>query len=81
MTLWFENSQGNERVIAENCDTWPQVTREIHKFIHECNAKKPKGATPFKSYYTRVWQQEDGRYRIDVGSHTEFFLWDGVYPG
>ena len=79
MKLWFQNSQGEERVIAE-CATWPEVTRAIHKFIHECNAKKPKSATPFKSYYTRVWEQ-DGRTIIDVGSHTEYFIWEGKYPG
>ena len=79
MKLWFSNSRGEEREIAD-CDTWANVTREIHKFIHECNAKKPKSANPFKSYYTRVWE-ENGRTIIDVGSHTEFFIWEGKYPG
>ena len=81
MKLWFRNSQGEERELAD-CETWAAVTREIRKFIHECNAKKPKSATPFKSYYTRVWKSpEDGRTMIDVGSHTEFFIWEGEYPG
>ena len=28
----------------------------------------------YKSYYTRAWDDESGRW-FDVGSWTEFFLW------
>lgn len=76
MNLWFQNSDGIERVIAVvNC--WPHVWNAIDHFIAECNKKKPAWATPFKSYYKRLWtSQEDGRTVIDVGSHTEFFKTD-----
>ena len=28
----------------------------------------------YKSYYTRMWDADEGRY-FDVGSWSEFFLW------
>ncbi len=71
MTLWFENSYGDARKIA-TCKTHDDVYKEINKFIEQCNAKKPKGARPFKSHYIRSWDQ-DGKTWYDVGSHSEFF--------
>ena len=75
MTLWFENSQGIKRQICD-CATWADVNRSIDDFIREANYT---GRRPFKRYYTRIWQ-EDGMTKIDVGSHTEFFYWEGKYP-
>lgn len=77
MTLWFENSQGIKRQICD-CATWYDVCRSIDEFIAQCNEHKPADRQ-FKSYYTRIWQ-EDGMTKIDVGSHTEFFYWEGKYP-
>ena len=77
MTLWFEDAWENERVISEQCNSMSQVYAEIGHFIDQCNATKPEH--PFKWYYTRTWRQADGRWRIDVGSHSEFFLWDGEH--
>ena len=62
MKLYFENSQGKERLIAE-CETVQEAHKEIDKFLDEHN---------FKSYYTRSWGNDDG-VTIDVGSHSEFF--------
>lgn len=76
MKLWFENDLGQKRVIAD-CRTLDQVYKEINKFIEECNAKKPAGVAPFKSYYTRIWTTPEGWTKFDVGSHTEFFIWEG----
>ena len=76
MKLWFGNSFGKRRVIAD-CATPAEVTEAINHFIDECNAKKPKGQTPFKIYYTRIWETDDGLVKYDVGSHTEFFYWEG----
>ena len=76
MKLWFGNSFGKRRVIAD-CATPAEVTKAINDFVDECNAKKPKGQTPFKIYYTRVWQTDDGLVKYDVGSHSEFFYWEG----
>ena len=80
MKLWFENAYGKERIISNECNTWEEVHAAIEAFITECNRKWPN-KTPFQWYYTRIWQQEDGRTRIDVGSHTEFFIWEGKYDG
>lgn len=77
MTLWFENHNGEEQVIAQ-VNTWNDIWQAIDKFIEECNARKPKGANPFVSYYSRVWQSGE-RWKIDVGSHTEFFYTDLPY--
>jgi len=71
MTLWFENRFGEAREIAK-CANKDEVYRAIDKFIAQANAKKPKGSTPFKSYYIRTWEQNDKTW-YDVGSHVEFF--------
>ena len=77
MTLWFENSQGIKRQICD-CTTWTEVCDSIDEFIDQCNENKPADKR-FVSYYKRVWK-EDGMTKIDVGSHTEFFYWEGEFP-
>ena len=71
MTLWFENQFGDARQIA-HCETQDEVYRSIDEFIKQANERKPKGSTPFKSYYIRTWKQ-NGKTWYDVGSHVEFF--------
>lgn len=88
MKVWFENSNGEERIIKDSVATWEEVEQVINDFIRQCNNNKINQAKHFykerydeskvnlfKRYYTRVWEQEDGRTKIDVGSHTEFFIW------
>lgn len=90
--LWFEDSNGNERIIKDTVKTWDEVNAAIDEFIKMCNINKTNARKqrygeaydskydhPFIRYYTRIWKQEDGRIKIDVGSHTEFFLWEGEY--
>lgn len=92
MRVWFQDSEGNERIIKNTANTWKEVNQVIDEFIHQCNINKsnirkhiygdaydPTYDQPFIRYYTRVWEQEDGRTCIDVGSHTEFFIWEGEY--
>lgn len=92
MKVWFEDANGNERVIKNTALTWAEVDQAINEFIRCCNINKINQAKRlygdqydeskvnlFKRYYTRVWKQEDGRTKIDVGSHSEFFLWEGTY--
>lgn len=62
MKLYFENSQGVERVIAEVANE-EEAYKEINKFCEERN---------FEIYYIRTWMS-NGRKKYDVGSHTEFF--------
>lgn len=94
MRLWFEDSNGNERVIKNTATTWAEVNEAIDAFINRCNINKtnerkqyygdaydPAYDRPFVRYYTRIWKQSDGRTKIDVGSHTEFFIWEGEYDG
>ena len=76
MNLWFGNSFGKKRIIAQ-CQTPEEVTKAIDDFINECNVAKVRaGYRPFVKYYTRVWE-ENGMVKYDVGSHTEFFYWEG----
>lgn len=67
MKLYFQNSRCEERVIAEPTNR-EEVSKEIKKFLADHN---------FKSYYTRVWE-ENGRLKFDVGSWSEFFYLDGM---
>ena len=67
MKLYFQNSRGDERLIAEPSNR-EEVVKEINKFLNDHN---------YKSYYTRVWE-DDGRLVFDVGSHTEFFILEGM---
>lgn len=72
--LFFENSQGKERVIAEVCDM-EDAFKEMHDFCTERN---------FRIYYTNYYIEEcpaeagsgyETAWRItfDVGSWSEFF--------
>ena len=65
MKLYFKNSRGEKRIIAEP-ETEQEAMKEICDFCEERN---------FKIYYVRKWQTEDG-LKYDVGSHTEFFILD-----
>ena len=63
MKLYFENSRGERRIIAEP-KTEEEVWEEIRKFCEDRN---------FAIYYVRSWQTEDGLRKFDVGSWSEFF--------
>lgn len=67
MKLFFQNSKGEERLIAEPANR-EEVNKEINKFLEDHNSK---------SYYIRVLEA-DGRLIFDVGSHTEFFILEGT---
>lgn len=66
MKLYFENSYGKRRIIAEP-ETEEEANKEIHKFCEDRN---------FKIYYIRTWRNEEGLKVYDVGSWSEFFLLD-----
>jgi hypothetical protein len=66
MKLYFENSQGKERLIAEVKDE-NEAFKEINKFCEERN---------FKIYYVRSWMRNNIKY-FDVGSWSEKFLLKG----
>ena len=62
--LYFINSRGEYKLLHENVKE-KEVSTLIQCFLDEHN---------FKSYYTRSWNTDEGT-KLDVGSHTEFFLW------
>ena len=70
MELYFQNCQGNERLIAE-CETVSGVHKEIKKFLDEHE---------YVSHYSRSWGNEEN-IMIDVGSHSEFFIVKGIAYG
>lgn len=65
--LYFKNSWGDYRLIAENVD-WETALKLKNEFLEAHN---------FKSYYMRTWEVSEGTM-MDVGSHTEFFLWGAI---
>ena len=67
MKLYFKNSQGNERLIAE-CETVQEVHEKIYEFLDDHS---------FKCYYMRSWGNEEC-VTLDVGSYSEFFKIKGI---
>jgi hypothetical protein len=63
MKLYFENSYGKRRIIAE-VSSDAEAMDEIYKFCNDRN---------FKIYYVRTWMNEEGLKAYDVGSWSEFF--------
>lgn len=63
MKLYFENSHGERRIIAEP-ETEEEAYKEMSKFCKDRN---------FKIYYIRNWMTSDGLKKFDVGSWSEFF--------
>lgn len=66
MKLYFENSYGERRVIAEP-ETEDEAMKEIYKFCEDRN---------FKIYYVRTWIESNGLKVYDCGSWFEFFYLD-----
>lgn len=62
--LYFINSRDQYRLLKKDV-TWDEVFQIITEFLKEHN---------FAHYYTRTWMTDEG-VMLDVGSHTEFFLW------
>lgn len=66
MKLYFANSRGERRIIAEPA-TEEEANKEIHKFCEDRN---------FKIYYVRTWRDKEGLKVFDCGSWSEFFYLD-----
>lgn len=63
MKLYFENSYGERRIIAEPKNE-NEAWKEINKFCDDRN---------FKIYYIRSWRNDKDEKVYDVGSWSEFF--------
>lgn len=62
--LYFRDSRGNKRFMCE-CeydDAWTHIKEFLDDHNYEC-------------YYVRKWEK-DGEIWHDVGSHSEFFIFD-----
>ena len=68
MKLYFKNSYGEKRVIAE-VQNEQEAMKEIKKFLDDHN---------YKSYYTRTWEHNGVKY-FDVGSWSERFILKSDY--
>ena len=67
MKLYFRNSKGRLRVIAEPTSE-KECGAAIRQFLNEHN---------FTNHYMRTWRCcKTGRTVFDVGSYTEFFELD-----
>lgn len=66
LTMYFQNSAGNKRVIGTG-ETENDCVKIMCDFLKDHN---------FTSYYTRTWISSENPCfkKYDVGSHTEFFL-------
>lgn len=64
MKLYFENTMGEERLIATVNDE-QEAMEEINKFCDERN---------FVIHYVRGYMEKNGDRIYDVGSHTECFI-------
>lgn len=62
MKLIFQNSRGEERVIAEP-QTKEEAIKEIDKFLKD---------NSIKNHYLNVCEDDRGRLRIDYGSWSNF---------
>lgn len=74
----FKTSKGEERYLDTVCDLghlngggFANCYKVMNDYIKKVNPN-------YKVYYTRIWQQPDERYCVDVGSHTEFFYFEEV---
>ena len=63
--LYFENQYGDRREIGRAANS-EEVYKIIDNFLKAHN---------YKSYYVRSWDENDGTH-YDVGSHSEFFIWE-----
>lgn len=50
---------------------WETALKMMNEFMDAHN---------FKSYYKRTWEVKEGTM-VDVGSHSEFFLWGVIEDG
>ena len=66
MKLYFQNSNGNEKLIAE-VHSENEAYQKIKEFCEERD---------FKIYYVRTWMKNNCEKVYDVGSHSEFFICD-----
>ena len=66
-TLYFEHSDGRRDVCGVNI----REDKAVRAALDELGIRNPR----YVSYYQRVFNNDAGETYIDVGSHTEFYVW------
>lgn len=65
MKLYFQHSDGSESFVCET-----EEGRYVSDALEDLHKRNPN----YKSYYQRIWMDDNGWVWIDVGSHTEFWI-------
>lgn len=66
MKLYFKHSNGAQDYL---CDV-DSVDSGVGMALKDLRVRAPH----FKSYYQRVWQEDDGTTWVDVGSWSEYYV-------
>lgn len=68
INLYFLNNDDEEILVKENLDC---AIGEISTIaLEDLKTRRPE----FNSVYQRYWWDDHGRFWIDFGSHTEFYI-------
>lgn len=65
MKLYFQHSDGNLEHIGDVGNN-----AYVQAALDDLHRRNPD----YKSYYQRIWQDDNGWFWIDVGSHSEFYI-------
>lgn len=68
MNLYFLNNNDEEIVVKE--DVQVEGPALVNEALEDLKTRKPE----VKSLYQRYWWDDHGRFWIDFGSHTEFYI-------
>ena len=73
LNLYFLHADGHESLVQKD------VTKlnAIKVALEDLKKRNPK----FESHYQRAWDDNYGRYWIDVGSWSEFYILHDEYNG
>ncbi len=66
-SLYFEHADGRRDL----CGVGIPEDGIVRAVLNELAERNPR----YVSYYQRVWKDDKGETYIDVGSHTEFYVW------
>lgn len=65
MKLYFQHSDGSESFVCET-----EEGRYVSDALEDLQVRAPH----FKSYYQRIWMDDNGWVWIDVGDHVCFYI-------
>ncbi len=66
-SLFFEKGDGERELVGLNI----REDKAVKTALDELGIRNPR----YVSYYQRVFYNDKGEMYIDVGSHTEFYVW------